>query len=148
METFMEKMKCETKGKYISRLRESIPTLQGSSGRFIHIDRIPRVYPIAEFRRTSDDGRKFKSYNGVVQVEVNGLSGITEAEYVKSQAALLPQTLAAFVGSSGRSAKIWVHFTLPNASLPDTEEQASLFHAQAYRWRYNATSPSFHSPLR
>ena len=92
METFMEKMKCETKGKYISRLRESIPTLQGSSGRFIHIDRIPRVYPIAEFRRTSDDGRKFKSYNGVVQVEVNGLSGITEAEYVKSQAALLPQT--------------------------------------------------------
>ena len=92
METFMEKMKCETKGKYISRLRESIPTLQGSSGRFIHIDKIPRVYPIAEFRCTSDDGRKFKSYNGVVQVEVNGLSGITEAEYVKSQAALLPQT--------------------------------------------------------
>ena len=114
METFMEKVKCETKGGYISRLRESIPSLQGSSGQFVHIDRIPRVYPIAEFRRTNDGGRKFKSYNGVVLVVVNGLSGNAEAEYVKSQAALLPQTLAALTGSSGRSAKVWVRFTLPD----------------------------------
>ena len=132
METFLEKVKKETKGKYISLLRESLPSLQGSSGRFIHLDKIPRIYPVAEYRHTAD-GWKFKRYNGIVLVEVNQLSGLAEAEFVKSKAALLPQTLAAMVGSSGRSVKIWVRFSLPNGSLPETEEQASLFHAQAYR---------------
>ena len=133
METFMEKVKRETKGKYISQLRERLPSLQGSENRFIHLDKIPRIYPVAEFRRTKDGSWKFKQYNGIVLVEVNHLSGLAEAELVKSKAALLPQTLAALVGSSGRSVKIWVRFSLPDGSLPDTEEQASLFHAQAYR---------------
>ena len=43
METFLEKVKKETKGKYISQLRERLPSLQGSEGRFIHLDKIPRV---------------------------------------------------------------------------------------------------------
>ena len=106
---------------------------KGSENRFIHIDKIPRIYPVAEFRRTKDGSWKFKQYNGIVLVEVNNLSGLAEAEYVKSKAALLPQTFASLVGASGRSVKIWVRFSLPDASLPDTEEQASLFHAQAYR---------------
>ena len=97
METFLEKVKKETKGKYISLLRESLPSLQGSSGRFIHLDKIPRIYPVAEYRKTADAAWKFKQYNGVVLVEVNSLSGLAEAEFVKSKAALLPQTFAAMV---------------------------------------------------
>ena len=75
METFMEKVKRETKGKYISQLRERLPSLQGSENRFIHLDKIPRIYPVAEFRRTKDGSWKFKQYNGIVLVEVNHLSG-------------------------------------------------------------------------
>ena len=74
-----------------------------------------------------------KNYNGLVQLEVNRLSGIAEAEYVKQQAALLPQTFAAFCGSSGRSAKIWVLFALPDGTTPKRESDATLFHAHAYR---------------
>ena len=37
-----------------------------------------------------------KQYNGLVQLEVNKLAGMAEVEYVKQQAALLPQTFAAF----------------------------------------------------
>ena len=146
METFLEKVKKETKGKYISLLRESLPSLQGSSGRFIHLDKIPRIYPVAEYRHTAD-GWKFKRYNGIVLVEVNQLSGLAEAEFVKSMAALLPQTLAAMVGSSGRSVKIWVRFSLPNGSLPETEEQASLFHAQAYRVAVQCYQPLIPFPV-
>ena len=146
METFLEKVKKETKGKYISLLRESLPSLQGSSGRFIHLDKIPRIYPVAEYRHTAD-GWKFKRYNGIVLVEVNQLSGLAEAEFVKSKAALLPQTLAAMVGSSGRSVKIWVRFSLPNGSLPETEEQASLFHAQAYRVAVQCYQPLIPFPV-
>ena len=147
METFLSKVKCETKGKYISRLRESIPSLQGSNARFIYIDKIPRVYPVAEFRRNADSGLEFKSYQGIVLVEVDRLSGWGEAEYVKSQAALLPQTLAAFVGSSGRSVKIWVRFSLPDGTLPETEEQASIFHAQAYRLAVQCYQPLIPFPI-
>ena len=146
MKTFLEKVKKETKGKYISLLRESLPSLQGSSGRFIHLDKIPRIYPVAEYRHTAD-GWKFKRYNGIVLVEVNQLSGLAEAEFVKSKAALLPQTLAAMVGSSGRSVKIWVRFSLPNGSLPETEEQASLFHAQAYRVAVQCYQPLIPFPI-
>ena len=146
METFLEKVKKENKGKYISLLRESLPSLQGSSGRFIHLDKIPRIYPVAEYRHTAD-GWKFKRYNGIVLVEVNQLSGLAEAEFVKSKAALLPQTLAAMVGSSGRSVKIWVRFSLPNGSLPETEEQASLFHAQAYRVAVQCYQPLIPFPI-
>ena len=146
METFWEKVKKETKGKFISQLRETLPSLQGSEGRFIHLDKIPCVYPVAEYRRTAD-GWKFKRYNGIVLVEVNNLSGQTETEFVKQKAALLPQTLAAFVGSSGKSVQIWVRFSLPNGSLPTSEEQASLFHAQAYRVAVQCYQPLFPFPV-
>lgn len=147
METFLEKVKKETKGKYISQLRERLPSLLGTSERFIHPDKIPRIYPIAEFRRTPDDGWKFKQYNGIVLVEVNHLSGLAEAEFIKSKAALLPQTYAILVGSSGRSVKIWVRFSLPDGSLPETEETASLFHAQAYRTAVQCYQPLFPFPI-
>ncbi len=147
METFLEKVKKETKGKYISQMREVLPSLQGSERRFIHLDKIPRIFPVAEYRRTANGGWKFKQYNGIVLVEVNQLSGLAEAEFVKSKAALLPQTFAALVGSSGRSVKIWVRFTLPNGTLPETEETASLFHAQAYRMAVQCYQPLIPFPI-
>ncbi|MBQ8601229.1 MAG: helicase, partial [Bacteroides sp.] len=54
METFLERVKKENKGKYISLLRSRLPSLQGSDTRFIYLDRIPRIYPVAEYRRTAD----------------------------------------------------------------------------------------------
>ena len=143
METFIKKVKCENKKKFITQLRESIPTLQGSSARYIHLGKIPRVYPVSEFRLNTDGGWVFKKYQGIVLVEVNRLSGTAEAEYVKAKAALLPQTLAAMVGASGRSTKIWVRFTLPDGTLPESEEQAALFHARAYQVAVQCYQPLF-----
>ena len=146
-ETFFEKVKRETKEKYVSQLRGQLPALQGSNGHFSHIDKIPRVYPVAEFHRMPDGSWNFKKYNGIVLVEVNRLSGLAEAEFVKSKVALLPQTLAAFVGSSGKSVKIWIRFSLPDGSLPKTEEPASLFHAQAYRIAVQCYQPLIPFPI-
>ena len=147
MGTFLERVKKGSKEKYISQLRERLPSLQGSNDRFIHLDKIPRIYPVAEFRRTPERCWKFKRYNGIVLVEVNRLSGLAEAEYVKSKAALLPQTFAALVGSSGRSVKIWVRFSLPDGTLPETEEPAALFHAQAYRIAVQCYQPLLPFPI-
>ena len=146
-ETFFEKVKRETKEKYVSQLRSQLPALQGSNKHFILLDKIPRIYPVAEFHRMPDGSWDLKQYNGIVLVEVNRLSGWAEAEFVKSKAALLPQTFAAFVGASGKSVKIWIRFSLPDGTLPETEELASLFHAQAYRIAVQCYQPIIPFPI-
>lgn len=46
--------------------------------------------------RTKAGEHRIKTYNGLILLEVNNLAGVAEAELVKQQAALLPQTFAAF----------------------------------------------------
>lgn len=101
----MEKLKTENKTGYITELRSIIPHLKGTNARYEHIDRLPRLYPAVEMTRTKAGEHRIKTYNGLVLLEVNNLAGVAEAELVKQQATLLPQTFAAFCGSSGRSAK-------------------------------------------
>ena len=141
LERWLCKLKKETKSGYISQLRQVLPQLEGSDCHFVNIGRIPCVYPAVTYQRTSNGERKFKSYNGIVQLEVNRLSGWTEVEHIKEQVSLLPQTLVAFAGSSGKSVKIWVLFSLPDGTLPQTEEQAQFFHAHAYRLAVKCYQP-------
>ena len=72
-------------------------------------------------------------YNGIVMMEVNHLSGRTEADEIKELVKEFPQTFLAFTGSSGKSVKIWVRFTYPDDRLPVSREQVELFHAHAYQ---------------
>ena len=143
----MEKMKTETRDGYVTGLRTVIPQLEGTESAFSHIDKLPRVYPAVECARTKDGGRRMKRYNGLVQLEVKKLAGLAEAELVKRQAMLLPQTFAAFCGSSGKSVKIWVCFALPDGNLPKREQEAALFHAHAYRLAVSCYQPLFPFPI-
>ena len=132
-DTLMEKMKTENKAGHISALRSLIPHITGSNGHYPCIDKLPRICPAAEYARSKEGERYLKTYNGLVQIEVNHLANAVEVEQVKRQAALLPQTFAAFCGSSGRSVKIWVLFATPDGSRPRQEEKIRLFHTAAYR---------------
>ncbi len=143
----MEKLKTENKTGYITELRNIIPHLKGTNARYEHIDRLPRLYPAVEMTRTKAGEHRIKTYNGLVLLEVNNLAGVAEAELVKQQAALLPQTFAAFCGSSGRSAKIWVRFTLPDGGLPKNEDDIALFHAHAYRLAVKCYQPLLPFPI-
>jgi len=146
-DVLMEKMKTETRDGYVTGLRTVIPQLEGTESAFSHIDKLPRVYPAVECARTKDGGRRMKRYNGLVQLEVKKLAGLAEAELVKRQAMLLPQTFAAFCGSSGKSVKIWVCFALPDGNLPKREQEAALFHAHAYRLAVSCYQPLFPFPI-
>lgn len=140
-DALIKKLKTETKAGHVSTLRVILPQLEGTCAQYEHIDKLPRIYPAVEYSRTQEGERRMKNYNGLVQLEINRLSGIAEAEYVKQQAALLPQTFAAFCGSSGRSAKIWVLFALPDGTTPKLESDAALFHAHAYRMTVKCYQP-------
>lgn len=140
--------KTETKEEHVTRLRSMLLyTNSDSGGYYEHIDKLPRIYPSVEFGRSRDNGRKLKHYNGVVMLEVNHLAGLSEVELVKRQAALLPQTWAAFAGSSGLSVKIWVKFALPDGNLPVKEENIESFHAHAYRMAVQCYQPILPFPI-
>ena len=98
-ETLIEKIKKENKAAHVSALRHLIPILQGTDNHYLNIDKLPRIYPAVEYARTKDGEHRVKIYNGLVQIEVNHLANAVEVEQVKRQAALLPQTFAAFCGT-------------------------------------------------
>ena len=89
-DTLMEKMKTENKAGHISALRSLIPHITGSNGHYPCIDKLPRICPAAEYARSKEGERYLKTYNGLVQIEVNHLANAVEVEQVKRQAALLP----------------------------------------------------------
>lgn len=131
IEQLVEQMKKETKAQLVSNMREVLPyILPGDKNDYI--ERVPKILPAAAFVRKNGVMAMTK-YNGIVILQVNGLSGRMEADEVKECVKELPQTYLAFIGSSGKSVKIWVRFTYPDNRLPDNREQAEVFHAHAYR---------------
>ncbi|MCD8268645.1 MAG: DUF3874 domain-containing protein [Parabacteroides sp.] len=94
-------------------------------------NKLARIVFGAEYRRKNGE-LKMEAYNGLVLLEVGNLSGYTEAVEIRRKAAGSLQTLLAFIGSSRKSVKIVVPFTLPDGSLPCNRELAEWFHAHAY----------------
>ena len=131
IEQLVEQMKKETKAQLVSNMREVLPyILPGDKNDYI--EKVPKILPAAAFVR-KNGVMAMAEYNGIVMLQVNGLSGRMEADEVKECVKELPQTYLAFIGSSGKSVKIWVRFTYPDNRLPDNREQAEVFHAHAYR---------------
>ena len=135
LDAVMATMANEEYNREIVLLRESLKSIMPGC-KNVHADKIPVLLFAAKFRK-KDNELYFSLYNGVVLVQVNNLADRREVEKIKKLASEAPQTLAAFAGSSGKSVKILVPFTLPDGSLPQTKELAELFHAAACRRTVN-----------
>lgn len=139
IDAFIEKIRTETQSCPVSVFREQLRyTLPGEPCSLSK--QLPKILPAAEFKR-GKEGRQLKAYNGIVELTVGPLSGKAETSLVKQYAWEMPQTRCAFIGSSGRTVKIWVTFTRPDNSLPHTREEAELFHAHAYRLAVKCYQP-------
>ena len=139
IETWIEKTRTETKAQPVSAFREVLRYSLPDS-RCYEADKLPKILPAAEFRRT-EGGIQMKSYNGIVELTVGPLAGSSEITLVKQLAWEQPQTYCVFTGSSKRSVKIWVRFTRPDGSLPQKREEAEIFHAHAYRLAVKCYQP-------
>lgn len=76
-------------------------------------------------------------YRGVVVLTLP-VAGAVSWQQLRKNVALLPQTLLAFRGSSGRTLKVVCRATLPDGSLPETGNDSRLFrqHALALAARF------------
>ena len=71
-----------------------------------------------------------KAYTGYVLLSFKAKDGwIANLKFLAEG---LPQTLMCFTGASAKSLKIVVPFTLPDGTLPQTEQDISFFHQHAY----------------
>lgn len=127
----IESMKSEEKMKGIALFRDQLKYL--IPGDSLPEDKKPPVVLFGASFKKEAGQVVMQSYNGVVLLEVNDLAGDAEIAMIRRKVAEAPQTLAAFAGSSGRSVKILVCFSLPGGGLPQSREQAECFHAHAYR---------------
>ena len=116
IETWIEKTLTETKPQPVSTFREMLRYALPDT-RCYDADKLPKILPAAEFRRTKA-GKQLKNYNGIVEITVGPLAGKSEITLVKQQAWQQPQTYCVFTGSSGKTVKIWTRFTRPDQSLP------------------------------
>ena len=110
------------------------------SGANNYTDKLPRVCFASELENRNRQ-RIRKSYNGLVLLEVNNLVSYDEAVAIRQGAALMPQTLLAFVGASGKSVKMVCRGELFNGGLPEDEDDIRQFHLNLYekaRLVYNA----------
>lgn len=108
---------------------------------------LPVIVWGGNYRRTKDGKVRMQAYTGCVVLEVNGLSNLEEAARIRNEAAVMPQTLLAFVGLSGRSVKIIVPFVLAEGGLPVGEGKAALFHAAAYQLAVRHYQPQLSSMI-
>ena len=139
LDILVNKIKTEIKSRPVSTFREHLRyTL--SDERCMFADKLPQIIPAAEFRKVNGQ-KQMKHYNGIVELTVGPLSNKSEIALVKQKACEQPQTRCAFMGSSGKTVKIWTTFTRPDNSLPKTREEAELFHAHAYRLAVKCYQP-------
>lgn len=131
MEKFIGMLQTESLSHPVSNMRKNLRyTVPGQPNEYIR--KLPVIVFSGTFRKNGETRPPFKAYTGLVLLEVNHLSCLEEALMIRRQAAFLPQTLLAFVGSGEKSVKIIIPFTLPDGSLPRTPKQIKHFHAEAY----------------
>ena len=122
-------MKTENSRKPVTTLRQNIPYLTPGI-KSLAAEKIPVVLFGVTLKR-DDERIGVATYAGLVLLSIGNLIDYAEAAAIRDRAAGFPQTLASFVGSSGRSVKIVVPFTLSDGSLPKTERHMRLFHTHA-----------------
>ena len=124
----------------VLELSEAVRIIQQGEYAKAFTDKVPRICFASEMENRNHQ-RIRKQYTGIVLLEVNNLTSYDEAVAIRQGAALMPQTLLAFVGASGRSVKIGCRGELFDGGLPEDEDEIKKFHLNLYekaRMVYNA----------
>ncbi len=138
-------IKSESKRAVLDKFRSLTPILEGLEGQMEF--NLQRISVAASFRKEGTGGYCYAAYNGLVLLTVGRLGDTDEAEMVKRLAMLHPSTLAAFVGSSGRSVKILVCVSRMDGGLPTAECDALAFHQKAYLRAYVTYEGTLNHPI-
>ena len=144
-ERLLEYIRDDRREALVGGLRRQLPVMQGFGGVYEKMHQLPRVYPAVELQRDDEsDEVRYGKWNGVVLLTVTQLQGEQACAEAKRQAAVLPMTLAAMTGSSGRTVKVLVRIAPADGYEPQNEEAAQRLYAAGYETAfrlYDAVMP-------
>lgn len=92
-----------------------------------------RVYASARLRKSDNGALVVADYTDMLLLSAGPIIEEERLEQLKQVARIVPSTMAVFVGSSGRTLKIIVQVTLPEASRRGNEAEMEQFYRKAYR---------------
>ena len=98
---------------------------------FKYMHRLPVVCPSAEMKADKDGNLVMHAFNGLMVLTIGTVNSQEEADSVKRMVAMLPMTVMAVWGSSGRTVKVVVRIGRPDGTLPQTEDAARRLCQQA-----------------
>ena len=130
----------------VAELRRSLLLSRGSLADHTEAARVGRVITSC-FARKQKGRLVAKRFNGVVALDVQNVYSPEELQRLKRVAALLPMTLAAFVGSSGMSLKILVRYWPEDGVLPRSWHEVEALHTAAYRQAKTIYTPLLGRPV-
>ena len=132
IEKLAERLKEDTKQGTVAELRRLLPMIISNGWTFKDMHRLPRIIPAMEMTKDASGELTFKAWNGLVLLTIGTLADREQVAQAKQLAMGLPSTLAAFMGSSGKTVKLLVRIAPANGHKPQTEEEAERLYQTAY----------------
>ena len=126
----MDRLKANVDSNEIAALRHKVK----SNGRYM-LDKhelLHRVYASAWLKKSDNGALVVANYTNMLLLSAGPIIEEERLGQLKQVARILPSTMAAFVGSSGRTLKIIVQVTLPEESRLGNEAEMDLFFRKAY----------------
>ena len=134
LDSLMDRMKADTKKGAVAQLRKQLPLRISYGWDIKELHELPRVYPAVELAKSENGDLTFKRWNGIVLLTIGNIADREQAQQAKTLAFGMPSTMAAFVGSSGRTVKLLVRIVPANGQEPATEEEADRLYQNGYQY--------------
>ena len=131
IQKLIDRLKTNVDNEIISTLRYRIR----SNDRFV-IDKhkeLHRIYASAWMKKADNGALVIARYNDMLLLSAGPIIETERLEQLKQVTKIVPSTMAAFMGASGRTLKILVHVTLPEMSHRGNEAEMEQFYSKAYQ---------------
>ena len=102
------------------------------TGDYYLMHQMPSFLPSLDISKDKQGNETMRAFNGIVTLSVDHIDEETDLEAVKRVAAMMPMTLAAFIGSTGTTVKILVKVEPKDGHAITTEEEAEEFCSLSY----------------
>jgi len=145
-EAFLERIKTDTKGEEIGRLREYIANF-GDTGAYESNRPVAMVLPQVELKKDANGCLETVAFNGIVWLHAANLLRKDDVQAVKNASKVMPMTMAAFAGADGTSVELLVKVQREDGSLPKSDQNIDDFCRAAYDVAFNAYQAILPKPL-
>ena len=132
IEWLMARIATDTKTADVQNLRRCLASPESKLFVENYAAKLHRIYPSAVLESDVNGNMAVRAVNGIVMLTVRNVLGREAQERVKLLVGQMPTTLAAFVGSSGRSVKVLVRVQRSDGTVPQTEQAANEFLQAAF----------------